>query len=167
MYEKKYKKIIPVFVAGGIYTGSDIAYYLQLGAAGVQMGTRFIATEECDAHAAFKQAIVNVKKEEIQIVKSPAGFPGRAIMNTFMKKCSERGNLCIQNCLQCLTPCHPEDTPYCISEALIQAVQGNLDRGLIFVGSNAWRIHQITTVKALMEELIEEMEAALAAGGSR
>lgn len=160
-FKEKYNKEIPVFVAGGIYTGADIAKFIKLGADGVQMGTRFIATEECDADIKFKQAIVNCQKEDIAIVQSPTGFPGRGILNDFMKQTKERGNISISHCLNCLTPCKPSDTPYCISEALIQSVKGNLNRGLIFVGSNAYRIDKIVSVADLMNELINEANKAL------
>lgn len=158
---EKYEKEVPVFVAGGIYTGDDIAKFIKLGASGVQMGTRFIATEECDANIKFKEAIVNCKKEDIAIVQSPTGFPGRGILNEFMVKTKERGNICVKSCLNCLTPCKPADTPYCISEALIQSVKGNLNRGLIFVGSNAYRIDKIVKVAKLMNELISVANKAL------
>lgn len=152
-YQEKYEKDIPVFVAGGIFTGEDIAHYLQLGADGVQMGTRFIATNECDADIAFKQAVVDASEDTIEIVQSPTGFPGRGIMNDFMRKNKERGNITIRKCLNCLTPCTPEDTPYCISEALIQSAKGNINNGLVFVGSNASRVDKIVSVKELIDEL--------------
>lgn len=155
-YRKKYHKDIPVFVAGGVYTGSDIAHYIELGASGVQMGTRFIATHECDADIRFKEAVISAKKEDITIVQSPTGFPGRAVLNEFMKKVKERGNISIQKCLNCLTPCTPQNTPYCITEALIQAVKGNVNNGLVFVGTNAWRLEKIVSVKELISELVEE-----------
>ncbi len=158
---EKYGKKIPVFVGGGVFTGADIAHFINLGADGVQIGTRFIATEECDADIRFKQAVVDCKKEDIAIVQSPTGFPGRAVMNDFMKAVKRRGNISVQNCLACLTPCKPQDTPYCISRALIQAAKGNIEKGLVFVGSNAWRITEITTVKQLMDELITDADKAL------
>lgn len=156
IYQEKYQKEIPVFVAGGIYSGKDIAHYLKLGADGVQMGTRFIATEECDVDANFKQAVVDCTIDDIEIVQSPTGFPGRGIMNDFMARNKERGNVTIRKCLDCLTPCNPSDTPYCISEALIQSAKGNLKSGLIFVGSNAYRIEEIVSVKHLIDELKRE-----------
>ena len=85
-YATKYNKEIPVIVAGGIFDGSDIVHYLKLGASGVQMATRFIATEECDAHPNFKQAIIDAKEEDIILVKSPVGMPGRAIRNQFSER---------------------------------------------------------------------------------
>lgn len=161
-YRTKYNKDIPIFVAGGIYNGDDIAHFIKLGASGVQMGTRFIATHECDADIKFKEAIVNSKKEDIEIVKSPTGFPGRAIMNDFMKKVMSRDNISMLKCFDCLKPCNPKDTPYCISQALIQAVKGNLEKGLIFVGSNAYLVDKIVSVKELMDELINSANKKLA-----
>jgi NAD(P)H-dependent flavin oxidoreductase YrpB (nitropropane dioxygenase family) len=158
-YAEKYNKEIPVVVAGGVFDGYDIAKYLKLGASGVQMATRFVATEECDASDAFKNAYVNCTKEDIQIVKSPVGMPGRAIKNAFVNK-TLLGREKITHCYNCLTPCNPANTPYCISKALINAVNGNLDEALIFCGENASRITKITTVKELMDELVSEIKNA-------
>jgi NAD(P)H-dependent flavin oxidoreductase YrpB (nitropropane dioxygenase family) len=156
-YEKKYNKSIPVVAAGGIYTGKDIAECLSVGAAGVQMATRFVATEECDANLKYKMAYINSSKEDIEIVKSPVGMPGRAIHNSFLDKL-EGGRLPVKKCYNCLKPCEPASTPYCISKALIEAVKGNIDEGLIFTGSNAYKLNKIVTVKELMNELIDEVE---------
>ena len=158
-YEEKYNKHISIVPAGGIFTGEDIAKYLKLGADGVQMATRFVATEECDADINFKMAYVNSKKEDSAIVKSPVGMPGRAIVNKFIKKISN-GNSKISKCYNCLIPCKPSTTPYCISNALINAVNGNIDDGLIFCGENAYRVDKITTVKNLINELINEITLA-------
>lgn len=158
-YAEKYNKEIPVVVAGGVFDGYDIAKYLKLGASGVQMATRFVATEECDASDEFKNAYINCKKEDIQIVKSPVGMPGRAISNPFVKKAHTEGEK-VTHCYNCLTPCNPATTPYCISKALINAVNGNIDAGLIFCGENASRITKITTVKELMDELVSEIKNA-------
>lgn len=154
-FEEEYKKTVPVFVAGGIYTGSDIAHFIKKGADGVQMGTRFIATKECDASQEFKDMVINAKKEDISIVKSPTGFPGRGIMNPFMQKVENRGNISMSSCYNCLSLCNPSDTPYCISQALIQSVKGNVDNGLIFVGSNASRVDKMITVHELIKELVD------------
>lgn len=159
-FQEKYKKVIPVIAAGGIFDGIDIAKYLKLGASGVQMGTRFVATEECDADINFKKAYLNSHEEDIQLVKSPVGMPGRAITNAFIKK-TELGNIPIKKCYDCLIPCNPKDTPYCISKALIESVKGNLENGLIFTGSNAFRLKEILPVKQLLQQLINEAESAL------
>jgi Dioxygenases related to 2-nitropropane dioxygenase len=158
-YAEKYNKEIPVVVAGGVFDGYDIAKYLKLGANGVQMATRFVVTEECDASQAFKDAYLNCSIDDVQIVKSPVGMPGRAIRNPFVKRTlTEREK--ITHCYNCLTPCNPANTPYCISKALINAVNGNVDEGLIFCGENASRLTKMTTVKELMDELVSEIKKA-------
>lgn len=149
----KKKKRIPVFVAGGIFDKEDIAHFLSLGASGVQMATRFIATEECDAHENFKQAILSAKKDDLILVKSPAGLPGRAVKNTFMQNIMDGASIKPKHCISCMKPCVPSNTPYCISEALIHAVRGEMEEALVFAGSNAYRIHEITTVEKLIHEL--------------
>lgn len=157
-YREKSGKSIPVFVAGGIYDGSDIAHFLKLGADGVQMGTRFIATDECDASIEFKEAVLNCGEEDIGLIKSPSGFPGRAIINAFVEKTRRVGNISVKNCLNCMIPCTPSDTVYCISEALIQSVKGNVDNGILFVGEIAHRVKQMTNVKDLINQLVEETD---------
>ncbi|NCC80520.1 MAG: nitronate monooxygenase, partial [Clostridia bacterium] len=152
-FEEKYEVKIPVVVAGGIFDGKDIAHYLQLGASGVQMGTRFVATEECNADLDFKMSYVHAKTEDIRLVKSPVGMPGRAIENDFTRKLDE-GNIPVKRCYNCLIPCDPRTTPYCISDALIHSAEGT--EGLIFAGSNAFRVNEIISVKELMRKLIEE-----------
>ncbi len=160
-YEEEHGVTIPVFVAGGIFNGQDIAKMITLGASGVQMGTRFIATQECDASEAFKQAVINCTKEDIRIVHSPTGFPGRGLNNAYIQRITGKPNISMKQCLECLKPCTPMDTPYCISEALIQSALGNVDNGLIFVGSKAHLIHEMTTVETLINTLIEEANQAL------
>ena len=153
LYESKFDKKIPVVVAGGIFDGNDIAKYLKLGASGVQMATR------CDASLDFKMQYVNCKKEDISIVKSPVGMPGRALNNKFISSlCNEPQK--ISHCYNCLIPCNPKDTPYCISKALINAAKGNTDEGLIFCGENAYKIDKITTVDELMNTLVKEIKLA-------
>lgn len=159
-FEEEYNKKIPVVSAGGIFTGADIAECIKSGAAGVQMATRFVATHECDADIKYKMEYVNSKKEEIEIVKSPVGMPGRAITNKFIKDLDESKKT-VNKCYNCLKPCNPKDTPYCISKALINAVKGNVDEGLIFTGSSAYRIDKIVSVKELMDELVQEAEKNL------
>lgn len=156
-FEEQFHKNIPVVVAGGIFTGKDIAKCLKLGASGVQIATRFVATEECDADIKFKEAYVNAKEEDIQIVKSPVGMPGRAIRNEFIEKV-EKEPIKPEKCLGCIKTCNPQETPYCITKALINSVTGNLKEGLIFCGSNVSRIDKIVTVKELMNELVTEAE---------
>lgn len=152
-YEIKYNKKIPVVIAGGIFDKNDIKHYLDLCADGVQIATRFVATEECDASLEYKMAYIGSKKEEIQIVVSPVGMPGRAIKNSFIDKVKKE-RIPVTKCFTCLEHCNPKETPYCITKALINAVKGDIDQGLIFCGDNAYRLNKITTVKELMKELI-------------
>lgn len=158
-YDEEIKSIIaladelavPVVVAGGIYERKDMDHYLALGAKGVQIATRFVTTRECDASDAYKQAYIEAKKEDIVIVKSPVGMPGRAIHNAFLDKVNA-GERFMRGCRQCIITCKPDTAPYCITEALINAVEGRLDEGLIFCGSNAYRADKIETVAEIMEE---------------
>ena len=143
---------IPVVAAGGIYTGEDVARYLAMGAAGVQAATRFVATEECDASPAFKDAYVRARAEDIQLIKSPVGLPGRALRNPFIRRVEVRREPIVR-CPRCLKPCHIADADYCITQALINAVRGDVDNGLIFCGSSAARIDRISTVREVLEEL--------------
>lgn len=155
-YEEKFNKQIPVVVAGGVFDGKDIAKYLKLGADGVQMATRFVATNECDASDEFKMAYLNSKKEDIQIVSSPVGLPGRAILNNFVAKTKE-GKVPVKRCYNCMIPCNPADTPYCISQALIDSVEGRANDGLVFCGENAYRLNKIIPVQELMDTLEKEI----------
>lgn len=151
-FEQKYNRTFPVIFAGGVYDRSDIDHYMNLGCDGVQMATRFVATEECDADIEYKKAYINAKKEDITIVKSPVGMPGRAICNSFVKlRETEKEN--ISKCYNCLEKCNPTTTPYCITEALIRAAKGETEDSLLFCGANAYKIDKITTVKQIIEEL--------------
>lgn len=150
-YGEKYGCHIPVAVAGGIYDRADMEQALALGADGVQMGTRFVTTYECDASMTYKQAYLDSRKEDIQIVDSPVGMPGRAIANEFIRKKGEKG--IHGKCYQCLEKCNPAEIPYCITRALINAVKGKMDEALIFCGTNAWRAEKLEYVKNIMEEL--------------
>jgi nitronate monooxygenase len=159
-YEEKYKKSIPVIAAGGIYTGSDIYRFSQLGASGVQMATRFVTTYECDASEKFKQTYVDSRKEDIVIIKSPVGMPGRAIKNTFLDEVSQGKRKPFKCPYHCLKTCDYKNTPYCISLALVNAKKGNLSHGFAFAGENAYRAKGIISVKELLETLIEEYKEA-------
>lgn len=159
-YREKFQKNIPVIAAGGIYTGADIAEYLKAGAGGVQMATRFVATDECDADVRFKEEYVRAKEEDIRIIESPVGMPGRVLDNPFLKRVATQGDE-IKTCFRCLKGCNPKSAAYCISKALIHAVSGDVDDGLVFVGSNVHRIEKIVPVKELMDELVREAQAAL------
>ncbi|MEE1038362.1 MAG: nitronate monooxygenase [Eubacterium sp.] len=148
---------IPVFVAGGVFDGKDMAELMELGAAGVQLATRFIATEECDADVRFKQAIVDAKKEDILIIKSPVGMPARAINSPLIKRLAAGEKFLAKKCNNCLTACKKNaEIPYCISRALIEAVKGNWEEGLFFTGSNADRVDKIMSVRELITEIMNE-----------
>ena len=162
-FEDKKGRAVPVIAAGGIYTGADILKYLKMGAAGVQMGTRFVATEECDADRRFKQAYVDARPEDVTIIKSPVGMPGRALYNDFIQDSRDGKRKPVKCMFQCLHTCDPQTTPYCIAASLINAMKGNLARGFAFCGSNVGRVSSIVTVHELFEELKAEYEAALAA----
>lgn len=151
-YADKYETHIPVVVAGGIYTRADIDHAFELGADGVQMGTRFITTYECDASDAYKQTYLNAAKEDIAIVKSPVGMPGRAIINGFMKHPTPGIGLS-GKCLNCLERCNPATIPYCITRALVNAAKGNTEDALLFCGDNAYRAEKLEHVKDIMDEL--------------
>ena len=161
-FEQEHSKSIPVIAAGGVYTGEDIHRYFSMGAKGVQMGTRFVATEECDADIRFKQAYVEAKEEDIAIIKSPVGMPGRAIKNRFIETLKE-GKRNFRCLFQCISTCNPEKSPYCIASALLNAMKGNLDRGFAFTGANVFRVNSITTVKELITSLQREFDAAMGA----
>lgn len=150
-YREKYNYHIPVVVAGGIYDANDMKRAMELGADGVQVATRFVTTYECDASEAYKQAYINAKKEDIEIVKSPVGMPGRAIRNEFIEK-SETEPTKITKCHQCLERCKQKDIPYCITDALVNAVKGKLSEGLIFCGENAWKSNKMEHVSDIMNE---------------
>lgn len=148
-YETKYKKAIPVIAAGGIYTGGDVAYALENGADGVQMGTRFVTTYECDAPLIYKEAYIACSKEDIGIIKSPVGMPGRAILNDFIK--TPPGNT---NCLyHCIHKCNVTSIPYCISKALIAAASGDTNNALLFCGSNAYKASKLEHVEDIFREI--------------
>lgn len=157
-YEEEGRRI-PVIAGGGVYTGADIRKFIELGAAGVQMATRFVATDECDASLAFKEAIVASKEGDLEIIKSPVGMPGRAIRNLFLDDV-ERGAKKPYTCpYHCIVTCDVEKAPYCISLALLNAQKGRLDKGFAFAGANAPRVDRIMPVQELVDELVKEYES--------
>lgn len=147
-------KDIPLIVAGGIYTREDIDKVMECGANGVQISTRFVTTVECDADPKYKEAYINSKEEDIVIIKSPVGMPGRALKNKFVERTME-GRIPPAFCNDCIVPCKVATTPYCITQALIHAAKGELEEGLIFCGTNAFREDKIRTVKEIMDELTQ------------
>jgi len=158
-YEDKYGRKIPVIAGGGIFDGKDIARMLLAGASGVQMATRFVCTGECDVAQEFKQTYLDAKEEDIVIIKSPVGLPGRAIRNKFLKDLETKEKAEIKCFYRCLSTCNVREAKYCIAQALVNACVGDIDHGLIFCGQNAHRVHEIVTVKELISELLAEIEA--------
>lgn len=154
-FAEKYKKHIPVITAGGIFDHKDVLHQFALGAEGVQAATRFVTTEECDADIAYKEAYIDAKEEDIVIVKSPVGMPGRAIKNKFLERVAQ-GPVKVERCFRCLEHCNPAETPYCITKALINAAEGKIDEALLFCGSNAYRCEKIETVPEVMAALCGE-----------
>lgn len=158
-FEEKYGRKIPVVAGGGIFTGTDIARMLQAGASGVQMATRFVCTDECEVAPEFKQAYLDSKEDDIVIINSPVGLPGRAIHNKFLRNL-EAGTLERLKCpYRCLTTCNIAEARYCIAQALVSAYQGDMDKGLVFCGQNACRVNEIVSIKKLIAELRAEIEA--------
>lgn len=147
---------IPVVAAGGIYEGKDAIPYLEMGADAVQVATRFVTTYECDADIRYKEAYIQAKKEDIIIVKSPVGMPGRAIKNLFLEKVA-KAEVVKDKCHQCLAKCNPMEIPYCITDALINAVKGMTQDGLLFCGANAYKATTLEHVADIMKEFEEEL----------
>jgi nitronate monooxygenase len=161
-FEKVSGKRIPVIAAGGVYDGRDIAKFIELGASGVQMGTRFVATHECDADIGFKQAYVNARPEDIEIIKSPVGLPGRAVHSPFLEDISEGKRKPFKCPFHCISTCDHTKSPYCIGMALVNAKKGKLKHGFAFAGANAHRVNAITSVRELIESLKKGFEESYA-----
>jgi nitronate monooxygenase len=157
-YEISAGRPIPVIAAGGVYTGADIWAMMRLGAAGCQLGTRFVATEECDASDAFKQSYLAAKREDIQIIESPVGLPGRAISNSLTREAAKGARIPGKCLFKCLKGCAGPKASFCISTRLIQARCGDVCEGLVFAGENAWRLDRIVSVGDLMNSLALEYE---------
>lgn len=157
-FEIKYNKSIPVIAAGGIFTSKDINEFLEIGCAGVQMATRFIATDECDADLKYKQKLVDANEEDIVEVASPVGYPGRAVRNKFTEFIKKE-NIPVSRCVRCLKTsiCNSKDIPYCITEKLGGAVLGDVENGLIFTGANGYKITKIVSVHELVKELTQDL----------
>lgn len=156
VFERQHDRKIPVIAAGGIYSGEDIYKIMQLGASGVQLGTRFVTTEECDASPLFKETYINATEKDIEIIKSPVGMPGRAIFNSFIEKVYDGKKQPISCPFKCIKTCDVSKSPYCIITALYNAFRGNMKNGYAFAGTNAYRANKIETVKELFAKLKEE-----------
>ena len=152
----KEQKHIPVIAAGGISTGEDIAHFMELGASGVQMGSIFVTTLECDASETFKEVYIHSKSEDVLIIESPVGMPGRAIDGEFIHSVNnglEKPRKCSFHCIK---TCDYTKSPYCIIKALYNAAKGNMKKGYAFAGSNAFLADKISSVKEVMNTLERE-----------
>ncbi len=154
----KFNKHIPVIAAGGIYDGNDMYDIMELGADGVQLGTRFVTTEECDASDKFKQEYINAVENDIEIIQSPVGMPGRAVHNKFIAKIKNGLSHPTKCPYQCIKTCVFEKSPYCIIMALYNAYKGNMNSGYAFAGSNAYRANKIDTVKQVFSDFIAQFK---------
>jgi nitronate monooxygenase len=147
----------PVFAAGGIWDHDDIVKMMELGANGVQMGTRFLGTNECDAHDNFKEVILEAKKDDIQLLKSPVGYPARGVRTNLVELIDKREGPDIKCISNCVAPCHrgveAKIVGFCIADRLSDAYEGNKELGLFFTGSNGYRIDKLVSVKEVLKEL--------------
>ena len=155
-FEAQFGHDIPVFVAGGVYTGEEIAHYTKMGAAGAQLATRFIPTYECDASQTYKDVLLAAKPEDVRIIHSPVGMPGRALATPLVQKLEQGLRFPPKHCARCLKACEPAKVPYCITHALIEAVKGNVEEGLFFCGANVGRLDRMRSVRELMDELMDD-----------
>ena len=159
-FEEEHNVDIPVIAAGGIYTGEDICRFLKMGAAGAQMGTRFVATHECDAAEGFKRAYIEAQEEDVVYINSPVGLPGSAIKNEFLEAVSRGERKPFKCPYHCITTCKHIESPYCIAFALMSAQKGNLKHGFAFAGKSAYRVKKIVSVRELIGNLLEEYRKA-------
>ncbi|MBN2414500.1 nitronate monooxygenase [bacterium] len=155
-YEREFRVSIPVIAAGGIYTGGDIKEFLAMGAGGVQMATRFVTTEECDADIRFKESYIAAERDDMVIIDSPVGLPGRAVKNGFLRDVSEGRKKPFTCTWKCLRTCNFRKVSYCIAGALTNAKLGDLEGGFVFGGANAFKAKAITSVRDVFESLMAE-----------
>lgn len=160
VFEEKYNQEIPVVAAGGIYSGEDMYRIMELGAKGVQVASRFVTTEECDADVKFKNSYVNAENDNVEIIQSPVGMPGRALNGTFLERVKAgltRPKTCPYNCLH---TCDYKVAPYCIVVSLYNAYRGRMDKGYAFAGSNAYLSNRINTVKEVIDDMMLRYDEA-------
>lgn len=155
-YEEEFQCRIPVALAGGIENKAQAEHAFSLGVDAIQAATRFVTTEECDAHIKYKEAYLNAKETDIVIVKSPVGMPGRAILNPFMEKVMAGERIPHSSCHGCLHKCNPKEIPYCITDALVHAARGEVDDALLFCGAYAYKADHLETVKEVIDSLMPE-----------
>jgi len=155
-YEQSHGRKIPIIVAGGVYTGQDIMRFLGLGASGVQMGTRFVGTDECDASDEYKQSYIDATEDDVILIQSPVGLPARVIKNAFVERSLEGVKRRFACPYRCLLTCDAATANYCIANALVSSANGEMDDGFAMCGENAYRVDKIVTVDELFRELLEE-----------
>ena len=158
-FEEKFGRAIPLFCAGGVATGAEMARCTRLGAAGAQLATRFIATEECDASQGYKDVLLAARPEDLRIIHSPVGMPGRAVTSPLVQRLAAGMRQPPAHCSGCIKSCRPAETPFCITHALIEAVKGNWEEGLFFSGSRVDLVDRMRTVPDLIDELMKEWRA--------
>ena len=158
-FEEKFGRAIPLFCAGGVATGAEMARCTRLGASGAQMATRFIATEECDAGQGYKDVLIAARPEDLRIIHSPVGMPGRAVNSPLVQRLAAGMRQPPAHCSGCIKSCRPAETPFCITHALIEAVKGNWEEGLFFSGSRVDLVDRMRTVPDLIDELMKEWRA--------
>ncbi|MGE0077917.1 MAG: NAD(P)H-dependent flavin oxidoreductase [Bacteroidales bacterium] len=161
-FENAYQKDVPVIAAGGIYTGEDMYNIMQAGAKGVKLGTRFVPTHECDASLEFKQSYIACNKEDLTIIKSPVGLPGRAVNNSFIERINLGQTHPFKCHWNCLSSCNFKEAPYCIAQALLNAAEGKMTEGFAFAGANAYKVTKIQHVAEVINELVTEYHVASA-----
>jgi NAD(P)H-dependent flavin oxidoreductase YrpB (nitropropane dioxygenase family) len=159
-YIEQFGRDIPVIAAGGIYSGSDIYEIVQHGASAVKMGTKFVTSHECDAALGFKEAYINCKKEDIMIINSPVGLPGRVIKNEYVARLLDGEIKPFKCSWQCLKNCDFRNIQYCIAETLFKSAKGIMNDGFAFAGANAYKATKLQSVKEIFDELIEEYNLA-------
>jgi nitronate monooxygenase len=167
VFEDQFHKDVPVIAAGGIYTGKDIFDIMQAGAKGVKLGTRFVTTFECDASPAFKDTYLQCKKEDITIIDSPVGLPGRAIKNAFTEQIRLGSTKPFKCAWHCLSSCNFREAPYCIAQALFNSARGKMSEGFAFSGTNAYLARKIQHVSEVFTELVAEYVLEIAMNKSR
>lgn len=158
-FEEKFGRAIPLFCAGGVATGAEMARCTRLGAAGAQLATRFITTEECDAGQGYKDVLLAARPEDLRIIHSPVGMPGRAVNSPLVQRLAAGMRQPPAHCSGCIKSCRPAETPFCITHALIEAVKGNWEEGLFFSGSRVDLVDRMRTVPDLIDELMKEWRA--------
>lgn len=159
-FEEEFDVKIPIIAGGGVYSGEDIYKTINVGADAVKMGTRFVTSDECDADIRFKEQYIKAKEEEVVLINSPVGLPGRVIDGKFVQSVLAGETKPVKCAWKCLKTCNFKTVPYCIAEALFNAASGDFDNGFAFAGTNAYKATKIQSVKEIFEELNEQFYEA-------